>query len=62
MSKMYNTEKPTKVTIESHGRTFSAELPWDVGITELTLALRGLMISAGWPVELVDEYIKTNED
>lgn len=59
---MYNIEKPTKITIESHGRTFSAELPWDVGITEFTLAIKGLLISAGWSVELVDEYIKTNEE
>jgi len=58
---MHNTEKPTKITIESHGRTFSAELPWDVGITELTLALKGLLIAADWSIELIDEYIKTDE-
>ena len=57
---MINTE-PTIVTISSHGRKFTAELPWDVAMPELADAIRGLVKASGYPDELVNEYIKTDD-
>jgi len=54
-------EAPFRVTIESHGKTFTAELPWDADMEEITTAIRGLLVSCTWPIEVVDEYIKPPE-
>jgi hypothetical protein len=52
-----NTES-TIVTISSHGRKFTAELPWDISMPELADAIKGLVKASGYPDELVNEYIK----
>ena len=52
-------ELPLLITIRSHGRTFTAELPWDAGMDQISEALRGLLVAASWPVDVVDQYIKS---
>ena len=54
-----NLELPLLITIRSHGRTFTAELPWDADMDQIAEALRGLLVAASWPVDLVDQYITT---
>lgn len=54
---MINTE-PTIVTIQSHGRKFTAELPWDVSMPDLADAIKGLLKASGYTDELVNDYIK----
>lgn len=58
---MINTE-PTIVTISSHGRKFTAELPWDVSMPDLADAIKGLLKASGWSDELVNEYINTDDE
>jgi len=58
---MINTE-PTIISIVSHGRKFTAELPWDVSMPELADAIKGLVKASGYPDELVNDYIKTNDE
>jgi hypothetical protein len=58
---MINTE-PTIVTISSHGRKFTAELPWDVSMPELADAIKGLVKASGYADELVNEYITTGDE
>jgi hypothetical protein len=58
---MINTE-PTIVTITSHGRKFTAELPWDVSMPDLADAIKGLLKASGWPDELVNEYFNTDDE
>jgi hypothetical protein len=58
---MINTE-PTIITISSHGRKFTAELPWDVSMPELADAIKGLVKASGYPDEVVNEYIGPCDD
>jgi hypothetical protein len=58
---MINTE-PTIISIVSHGRKFTAELPWDVSMPELADAIRGLLKASGWSDEVVNEYITTGDE
>ena len=39
----------TKLTLESHGRTYSAELPWDCTCEDLLDAMLGLSVCATYP-------------
>jgi len=50
--------EPTIVTISHYGRKFTAELPCDSSIGEVCNALKGLLKAAGYPDELVNDYIK----
>lgn len=54
-------DKPLRITIESHGRTFMAELPWDADMEQISEALRGLLVAASWSMEQVLEYIPIPE-
>jgi hypothetical protein len=54
-----NLELPLLITIRSHGRTFTAELPWDADMDQIAEALRGLLVAASWPVDVVNQYITT---
>lgn len=58
---MINTE-PTIITIKSNGKIVTAELPWDVTMPEVAQAIKGLLVANDWGVELVDRYIKTDND
>jgi hypothetical protein len=55
-------EKPTILTIESHSKKFSAELPWDTSIYDLMGAMKGLLVASGWPIELINELIKLEDE
>ena len=59
---MDNTEKPTIISIESHGKKFTAELPWDVNMSDLMDALKGLLLASGWPIDIINEYVKSDLD
>lgn len=61
MNSIIKTE-PTIITIKSNGKTVTAELPWDVTMPEVAQAIKGLLVANDWGVELVDRYIKTNDD
>jgi hypothetical protein len=53
-----NKPEPTIITISSHGRKFTAELPWDVSMPQLADAIKGLVKASGFPDEVVNDYIK----
>lgn len=55
-------ENPTILTIETHGKKFSAELPWDTNIYDLMGAMKGLLVASGWPIELINELIKLEDE
>jgi len=54
-------ESPLIITIEHHGRKYIAELPWDAVMDDVVHALRGLLVSDGWAIETVDNYIPIPE-
>ena len=56
-----NPESPLIITIEHHGRKYIAELPWDAVMDDVVHALRGLLVSDGWAIETVDNYIPIPE-
>ncbi len=58
---MINTE-PTIISIVSHGRKFTAELPWDVSMPELADAIKGLLKTSGYPDKVVNEYFNTDDE
>lgn len=56
-----NQPTPVRITIESHGRTYMAELPWDADLTDVFTAMRGLLVSAEFDVESIDRYLNRPE-
>ena len=56
-----NLESPLLITIRSHGRTFTAELPWDANMEQISEALRGLLVAASWNIETVLQYLPMPE-
>jgi hypothetical protein len=55
-----NTE-PYRIMIEAHGCKYTAEMPWDANIEDVTEALRGLLIASGWGAELVMLWLPAGE-
>lgn len=53
--------EPMTITITSYGKKVTAEIPGDSTMDEVARTFRGLLIANDWSVELVDEYIKTDE-
>lgn len=53
--------EPVRITIQHNGRTYSAELPWDADLEDVTIALRGLLVSSGWNMETVLQYLHLPE-
>ena len=49
-----------KITIEAHGRTYTAELEDDIGA--LNDAVRGLLVAVGYHTDTVDDYFPHWED
>lgn len=49
-----------KITIQSHGRTYSAELEDDIGA--INQSVRGLLVAVGYHTNTVDEYFPNWED
>ena len=49
-----------KITIEAHGRTYTAELEDDIGA--FNEAVRGLLVAVGYHTDTVDDYFPHWED
>lgn len=43
---MYGMTEPTKLSLSSHGKTYTAELPWDATFSDILNALIGLGVAA----------------
>lgn len=56
-----NHPLPFRITIESHGNKYTAELPWDATMEAIAEALRGLLVAATWDITQVEEYIPRPE-
>lgn len=54
---MIKQNPPVRITIESHGNKFSAELSWDSSLDDIFPALLGLFVSSGYSQEGVLDYI-----
>lgn len=54
-------DEPMIITISHAGKKVIAELPWDSTMTDVAQALKGLLVATDWSVDLVNEYIKTDE-
>jgi len=52
---------PTIISIESHGNKYTAELPWDVGLTSIMTAFKGLLVASNFPQDLVNEAINDDD-
>ena len=57
-----NKSEPIIVTISSHGRKFTVELPWDSSIGEVCDALKGLLKASGYTDKSVNKHIKGEYD
>lgn len=52
-----------KIIIENKFETYTTEFTnVDVSIDQITKALIGMLLSYGWDIEIIKEYIKTEED
>jgi hypothetical protein len=56
------TQEPTIISITHHGNKFEAQLNWDASLEDVFSSLRGLLLSAGWSIDCIDEFIKLLED
>jgi len=56
-----NLNEPLRITIEHNGRRYIAELPFDADMEDIAAALRGLLVSAGWNMDVVLEAIPMPE-
>ena len=51
-----------KITIEAEWATYTTEFKnSDVSMLQIAEALEGMLVSYGWQIETVNEYIKTEE-
>jgi hypothetical protein len=49
-----------KITIETQWTTSTTEFNnSDVTMAQIAEALRGMLLSNGWHIDIIDEYIKT---
>jgi hypothetical protein len=53
----FNKPEPMMITIKNHGRTVSAELPWDCGLDEIYETMQGLLIANGWSNDGIESHI-----
>ena len=51
-----------KITISNHGRTFSAELPFDAGLPEILQVTAGILASIGWSKDSIAGFIRDEDD
>ena len=52
-----------KITIEKKYETYTTEFTnMDVSMDQITTALIGMLLSYGWDIEIIKEYIKTDND
>lgn len=50
---MYKAPEPMMITVKNHGKTLTAELPWDSGLEDIFEAINGLLVGTGWRSEWV---------
>lgn len=53
----FSKPEPMMITIKNHGRTVSAELPWDCGLDEIYETMQGLLIANGWSNDGIESHI-----
>lgn len=53
--------EPMTITITSYGKKVTAEIPGDSNMNEVAKTIKGLLVANDWGIELVNEYIKTDE-
>lgn len=52
-----------KITIETKFETYTTMFTnVDVSMEQITKALTGMLLSYGWDIEIIKEYIKTDND
>lgn len=52
-----------KITIETKFETYTTMFTnVDVSMEQITKALTGMLLSYGWDIEIINEYIKTEVD
>ena len=52
-----------KIIIEKKYETYTTEFTnVDVSMDQITKALIGMLLSHGWDIEIIKEYIKTDND
>ena len=52
-----------KIIIEKKYETYTTEFTnVDVSMDQITTALIGMLLSHGWDIEIIKEYIKTDND
>lgn len=54
---MFNPPGPMVITVKHHGKTLTAELPWDSDLSEVMEVIKGLLITDGWSADSVDNHI-----
>lgn len=53
----YQTPAPMTISIKNHGRTVTAELPWDCGLDEIYETMQGMLIANGWSNDGIEGHI-----
>jgi hypothetical protein len=54
---MYKVPDPMIITVKHHGKTFTAELPWDSSLDDIFEAINGLLVADGWSESSVQDHI-----
>lgn len=54
---MYKVPDPMIITVKHHGKTFTAELPWDSNLDDIFEAINGLLVADGWSESSVQDHI-----
>jgi hypothetical protein len=54
---MYKVPEPMLITVKHHGKTFTAELPWDSSLNEIFEAINGLLVADGWSESTIQDHI-----
>jgi hypothetical protein len=57
---MSNPDK-MQLTISNHGRTYTAQLPWDAGLVEIIQTTATLLVAVGWSRENIAELMNDSE-
>ena len=57
------TNKIMKIIIEKKFETYTTEFTnVDVSMEQIVEALQGMLLSYGWDIETIKEYLRTEED
>lgn len=54
---MYKAPEPMLITVKHHGKTFTAEIPWDSSLDEVFETITGLLVLDGWSESSVQDHI-----